>query len=109
SAHLRGVPVLAHAVTPTAVKAAVRLGARSVKHGYDLGDEAVEAMLASGPFFVPTLAYSQVGAGVARGEAEQAEVARLKATPVLEAEAGRQSRASARRSPPASGLRAAVT
>lgn len=87
-----GLPVLAHAATAEAVKVAVRLGARSIEHGYELDDEAVEMMRSSGTVFVPTLAYSQLGAGVARDDAEEAEVSRLRATPTLDTQAAQAAR-----------------
>jgi imidazolonepropionase-like amidohydrolase len=89
TAQQRGIPVLAHAINPVAVKAAVRLGARSVEHGYVLDEESIVAMRDAGTFFVPTLAYSQLGAGVARDEFEEAEVVRLQASPKLEEKAAR--------------------
>ncbi len=86
------LPVLAHAATPEAVKTAVRLGARSIEHGYELDEEAVAMMRSAGTVFVPTLAYSQLGAGVARDDDEQSEVERLRATPVLDAQADQAAR-----------------
>lgn len=87
-----GLPVLAHAATPEAVKTAVRFGARSIEHGYELDDEAVDMMKSNGTVFVPTLAYSQLGAGVARDDDERSEVERLKAAPVLSAQAEQAAR-----------------
>lgn len=89
AAHHRQIPVLVHAINPMAVKAAVRMGARSVEHGYYLDEASIAIMRNAGTYFVPTLAYSQLGAGVARDEFEEAEVVRLQAWPRLEEKAGR--------------------
>lgn len=54
-AHQRGFKVMCHATNPDAVKAAVKLGAWSVEHGYVMDEECIELMLANGTFYVPTL------------------------------------------------------
>jgi imidazolonepropionase-like amidohydrolase len=46
---------MAHAQAAAGVKAAVRCGARSVEHGIDLDDEALELIVRSGCYLVPTL------------------------------------------------------
>jgi imidazolonepropionase-like amidohydrolase len=51
----RGYPVMAHATNPEAVKAAVRLGAHSVEHGYIMDDECVALLRDRGTWYVPTL------------------------------------------------------
>ena len=51
----RGYSVMAHASNPDAIKAAIRLGARSIEHGYILDDETVDSMVQSGIYYVPTL------------------------------------------------------
>jgi imidazolonepropionase-like amidohydrolase len=58
--HRRGFPVMAHAASPEAVKAAVRLGAHSVEHGYVMDAECVEALRAQRTWYVPTLAISHL-------------------------------------------------
>ncbi len=47
--------VMAHAQGAAGIKAAVRAGIRSVEHGIDLDDEAIELMLERGAWLVPTL------------------------------------------------------
>jgi imidazolonepropionase-like amidohydrolase len=56
----RGFRVMAHAANPEAVKAAVRLGAHSVEHGYIMDQECVEQLRASNTWYVPTLAISHL-------------------------------------------------
>lgn len=51
----RGLDVMAHAQSTEGIKNAVRAGVRSIEHGVFLDDEAVELMVASGTFLVPTL------------------------------------------------------
>jgi hypothetical protein len=51
----RGYPVMAHATNPDAVKAAVRLGAHSVEHGYIMDDECLTLFREHGTWYVPTL------------------------------------------------------
>jgi imidazolonepropionase-like amidohydrolase len=50
-----GLPVMAHAQANDGIKNAVRAGIRSIEHGFYLDDEAIEMMLASGTWLVPTL------------------------------------------------------
>src|SRR5215213_7083723 len=50
-----GLAVMAHAQGAEGVKTAVRNGVRSIEHGVFLDDEAIELMLASGTWLVPTL------------------------------------------------------
>jgi imidazolonepropionase-like amidohydrolase len=56
----RGFRVMAHATNPEAVKAAVRLGAHSVEHGYIMDEECVELLRKSKTWYVPTLAISHL-------------------------------------------------
>jgi len=56
----RGFPVMAHAASPEAVRAAARLGAHSVEHGYIMDAESVESLRANGTWYVPTLAISHL-------------------------------------------------
>jgi imidazolonepropionase-like amidohydrolase len=51
-----GAFVMAHAQGAEGIKAAVRAGIRSIEHGIFLDDEAIELMLESGTWLVPTLA-----------------------------------------------------
>ncbi|MEM9714339.1 MAG: amidohydrolase family protein [Actinomycetota bacterium] len=47
--------VMAHAQATEGIKNAVRAGIRSIEHGIYLDDEAIEMMLATGTWLVPTL------------------------------------------------------
>ena len=58
--------VMSHAQGAPGIKAAVRAGIRSIEHGIYLDDEAIEMMLRSGTWLVPTLA-------AARGVLEAAD------------------------------------
>jgi imidazolonepropionase-like amidohydrolase len=50
-----GLPVMAHAQAADGIKNALRAGVRSIEHGIYLDDEAIDMMLASGAWLVPTL------------------------------------------------------
>ena len=70
-ANAAGLFVMAHAQATDGIKSAVRAGIRSIEHGIYLDDEAIEMMLASGTYLVPTLlapravlAAAAAGAGV---------------------------------------------
>ena len=56
----RGFKVMAHAASPEAVKAAIRLGAHSVEHGYIMDAECIERFRERGTWYVPTLAISHL-------------------------------------------------
>ncbi|MFC4275370.1 amidohydrolase family protein [Achromobacter aloeverae] len=56
----RGFKIMAHATHPGVVKAAIRLGAHSIEHGYIMDDECIELLLEHGTWLVPTLAISQL-------------------------------------------------
>ena len=51
----RGMKVMAHAANADAVKAALRLGAHSVEHGYVMDDEALVLFRERDAWYVPTL------------------------------------------------------
>jgi imidazolonepropionase-like amidohydrolase len=51
----RGVKVMAHAQGAEGIKNAVRAGVHSIEHGIYLDDEAIELMLQSDTYLVPTL------------------------------------------------------
>lgn len=53
--HSRGRPVMVHATSSEGVRMAVRAGARTVEHGYELDDEAIELLVRSGTYLTPTL------------------------------------------------------
>ena len=71
TARQRGLPVMVHAAGAESAKRAARAGAISIEHGYALDEEAVEAMAEAGVVFVPTLAISQLSAGLGRDEYEK--------------------------------------
>src|SRR5246127_2087163 len=50
-----GLPVMAHAQATDGIKNAVRAGVRSIEHGIYLDDEAIDLMLSTGAWLVPTL------------------------------------------------------
>ncbi len=50
-----GIPVMAHAQGTDGIKRALRTGVRSIEHGIYLDDEAIEMMLETGTWLVPTL------------------------------------------------------
>lgn len=54
-ARMQGKAVMAHAQGADGIKNAVRAGIRSIEHGIFLDDEAIDLMLASGTWLVPTL------------------------------------------------------
>jgi imidazolonepropionase-like amidohydrolase len=56
----RGYRVMAHAASAEAVRAAIRLGAHSIEHGYLMDRECLEAMRAQGTWYVPTLAITHL-------------------------------------------------
>ena len=51
----RGYPVMAHAANPDSVKAALRLGAHTVEHGYIMDDECLDLFLEHDAWYIPTL------------------------------------------------------
>ena len=57
---VRGFRVMAHAASPDTVKAAVRLGAHSVEHGYIMDADCIEQLRAASTWYVPTLAISHL-------------------------------------------------
>jgi len=58
--HQRGFKVMAHATNPEAVKAAIRLGAHSVEHGYVMDEECIQLFMEQGVWYVPTLCISHL-------------------------------------------------
>ena len=67
----RGYKVMAHAANPEAVKAAIRLGAHSVEHGYIMDEECIQLFLEHDVWYVPTLAISHLTPGQASTAWEQ--------------------------------------
>jgi len=72
----RNFPVMAHATNPDAVKMAVKMGARSVEHGYITDDECIEGLVKSGTWYVPTLSISQLSPNLASTKYEMAYAAK---------------------------------
>lgn len=72
----RNFPVMAHATNPDAVKMAVKMGARSVEHGYITDDECIEGLVKSGIWYVPTLSISQLSPNLASTKHEIAYAAK---------------------------------
>ena len=77
----RGYKVAAHATTPEAVKAAIRLGAHSIEHGYAMDDECIDLFVEHGTWYVPTLAISHLTPDSATTEQEKAWIERRKLPP----------------------------
>lgn len=73
-ARLRETKVMVHATNPDAVKAAIRMGAHSIEHGYILDDECIELLLKHDTWYVPTLAISHLTPKQAQGDWEQRRV-----------------------------------
>lgn len=70
--HQRSFKVMAHATNPQAVKAAVRLGAHSVEHGYIMDEEAIGMLLDSETWYVPTLSITHLTQSQATSQWERA-------------------------------------
>ncbi len=68
---LRDFKVMAHATNPVAVKAAIRLGAHTVEHGYIQDDECIDLFLERDVWYVPTLAISHLTPRQARTDWEK--------------------------------------
>jgi imidazolonepropionase-like amidohydrolase len=51
----RGYAVMAHAANPEAVKAALRLGAHTIEHGYIMDEECIQLFLERQAWYIPTL------------------------------------------------------
>ena len=63
--HQRGLKVMAHAASAGAVKAALRLGAHSVEHGYIMDDECLALFREHDAWYVPTLGITHLTPGQA--------------------------------------------
>ena len=82
-AHQRGYKVMAHATNPDAVKAAVRLGARSVEHGYIMDEECVQLLREGDTWYVPTLAITHLTPSQATSDREKCWVEQRAMAPDL--------------------------
>ena len=74
TARARGYKVAVHAGNPEAVKTAVRNGAHTIEHGYELDEEAIELMRENRTIFVPTLCVTHLTPLGAQSEFERAFV-----------------------------------
>ena len=85
--HLREFNVMAHATNPDTVKAAIRMGAHSVEHGYIQDDECIDLFQSSGVWYVPTLAISHLTNEQATCDIEREWLARRQIAPDLQCRA----------------------
>jgi imidazolonepropionase-like amidohydrolase len=81
--HQRGFKVMAHAASPAAVKAALRLGAHSVEHGYVMDDECLALFRERGAWYVPTLGITHLTPSQATTRWEKQWVEQRALTPDL--------------------------
>jgi imidazolonepropionase-like amidohydrolase len=81
--HQRGFPVMAHAASGDAVKAALRLGAHSVEHGYVMDDECLALFRERHAWYVPTLGITHLTPGQATTAWEKRWIERRGLTPEL--------------------------
>jgi imidazolonepropionase-like amidohydrolase len=76
--------VMAHAAGASGVKQAIRAGVRSIEHGVELDDEAVDMMLHRGTYLVPTLMAPAGVLQAAEAGAAIPEPSLLKAKEIIE-------------------------
>jgi imidazolonepropionase-like amidohydrolase len=79
----RGVKVMAHAASTEAVKAALRLGAHSVEHGYIMDDECLTLFRQHDAWYVPTLGITHLTPSQATTRWEKQWVEQRALTPDL--------------------------
>jgi imidazolonepropionase-like amidohydrolase len=79
----RGVPVMAHAASAEAVKAALRLGVHSIEHGYTMDEECLALFRERDAWYVPTLGITHLTPGQATTRWEKAWVQQRALTPDL--------------------------
>ncbi|CAN7393502.1 amidohydrolase family protein [Phenylobacterium sp. LjRoot225] len=60
AAHQRGAKVRAHVCTKDVILQCVELGVDIIDHGDEVDDECIEALVASGAFWVPSLTFTKV-------------------------------------------------
>jgi imidazolonepropionase-like amidohydrolase len=84
-ARAAGVPVMAHAQGAQGVKNAIRAGVRSIEHGVYLDEEAVDMMVKTGTWLVPTLSAPHAILRLADASGGIAETIRHKAAAAVEA------------------------
>jgi imidazolonepropionase-like amidohydrolase len=83
----RGYRVMAHATNPEAVKAALRLGAHTVEHGYIMDDECLALFRERQAWYVPTLGITHLTPAQAGTEWERRFVEQRGLTPDIIARA----------------------
>lgn len=76
-----GIDVMAHAISATGIKNAVRAGIRSIEHGIYLDDEAIALLLEHDAYLVPTLVAPQgvIDAAEAGAALDESVVAKARA------------------------------
>ncbi|WP_329131235.1 amidohydrolase family protein [Streptomyces sp. NBC_01476] len=84
-AEAAGLSVMSHAQGPVGIKNALLAGARSIEHGIYLDDQAIELMLESGAWLVPTLVAPLAVIEAAAGGVQLAPSVVRKAVEVAEA------------------------
>lgn len=82
-----GLGVMAHAQGAEGIKNALRAGVRSIEHGIQLDDEAIQLMLDRGAYLVPTLSAPLSVIEAAAAGAHLTEASLAKAHAVLETHA----------------------
>jgi imidazolonepropionase-like amidohydrolase len=88
-----GLPVMAHAQATDGIKNALRAGVRSIEHGIYLDDEAIDMMLSSGAWLVPTLVAPHAVVNEAKAGSQLPEGVVAKAQEVIAAHADAFARA----------------
>jgi len=83
----RGMKVMAHAANAEAVKAALRLGAHSVEHGYVMDDDAVALFRERDAWYVPTLGITHLTPSQASSPREKRYVEERNLPPSVNARA----------------------
>ena len=83
----RGFDVMAHATNPEAVKAALKLGAHTVEHGYIMDDECIQLFLEQDCWYVPTLGITHLTPSQAGSERERRWIEQKALAPDLVARA----------------------
>jgi imidazolonepropionase-like amidohydrolase len=79
----REFPVMAHAASTQTVKAALRLGAHSIEHGYVMDDECLALLVQRRTWYVPTLGITHLTPDQARTPWEKRWIAQRGLTPDL--------------------------
>ena len=94
-ANAAGLPVMAHAQATDGIKNALRAGVRSIEHGIYLDDEAIELMLSTGAWLVPTLVAPHAVLNAADAGSQLPDGVAAKAREVIAAHASAFARAAA--------------